>query len=214
MWQNFFTAGSQGIRQSQDYVRKGGAAAREMLKQAAANEWKVPVTEITVSKGVITHKASNRSTTYGKVATAAAKIEPPKDITLKNPKDWTIAGQPLKRLDTPDKVNGKNVYSMDMKLPGMLNASIKACPVQGGKLKSFDESKVAGRAGVKKVVKVGDNAVAVIADTFWHAKTALDALPIVWDEGDNAKVSSETIAEMLRAGLDAPEAYVGNQQAT
>jgi isoquinoline 1-oxidoreductase beta subunit len=96
-------------------------------------------------------------------------------------------------------------------MPGMLNANIKACPVQGGKLKSFDEAKVASMPGVKKVVRVGDNAVAVVADTFWHAKKAMDALPIVWDEGDNAKVSSATIADMLTAGLDAPEAYVGNQ---
>ena len=211
VWNNFFTAGSRGIRESNDFVRKGGAAAREMLKQAAANEWKVPVSELTVDKGVITHKPSGRTVTYGKVAAAAAKIEPPKDIKLKDPKDWTIAGKPLKRLDTPDKVNGKNVYSIDVNMPNMLNASIKACPVQGGKLKSFDEAKVAQMPGVKKVVRVGDNAVAVVADTFWHAKKAMDALPIVWDEGENAKVSSATIADMLRAGLDAPEAFVGNQ---
>ncbi len=160
-----------------DYVRKGGATAREMLKQAAANEWKVPVSELTVDKGVITHKASNRSTTYGKVREAAAKLEPPKEVKLKDPKDWTIAGKPLKRLDTPDKVTGKLQYSMDFKLPGMLCAAVKESPVFGGKVKSFDAAKVAGMPGVKKVVQSGDAAVAVVADTWWQAKTALARFP-------------------------------------
>src|SRR5712672_2169197 len=129
VWGNFNSSGSRAIRESQDYVRKGGAAAREMLLQAAANEWGVPVAELTVAKGVIAHKASNRSTTYGKVAAAAAKLEPPKEVKLKDPKDWTIAGKPLKRLDTADKVNGKQKYSMDFTLPGMLCAALKECPV-------------------------------------------------------------------------------------
>ena len=204
------TGGSRGIRMSHQYVRAGGAAAREMLTQAAANEWNVPVSEVAVDKGVITHKGSNRTTTYGKVAEAASKLDVPQRIPLKDPKDWTIAGKPLKRLDTADKVIGKMVYGMDVKFPGMLNAAVKACPVFGGNLKSFDESKVAGMPGVKKVVRVNDSAVAVVADTWWQAKTALDALPIVWDEGENAKVSSESIAAWLKEGLDAPEAFVGN----
>ena len=137
------------------------------------------------------------------MAAAAAKLEPAKEVTLKDPKDWKIAGKLLKRLDTADKVTGKQVYSMDVKLPGMLNAAIKESPVFGGKVKSFDAAKVAGMPGVKKVVQSGDAAVAVIADTWWQAKTALAALPIVWDEGENAKVSSASIAEMLKAGLDA-----------
>jgi isoquinoline 1-oxidoreductase beta subunit len=211
-WGDFATVGSRAIRQSHEYVRKGGAAAREMLVEAAANEWKVPVSEVSAANGVITHKASGRTTSYGKVAMAAAKLEPPKEPKLKDPKDWKIAGKPLKRLDTANKVNGKQVYSMDVKQPGMLNAAIKESPVFGGKLKSFDAAKVAGMPGVKKVVQSGDAAVAVIADTWWQAKTALEALPIVWDEGPNAKVSSASIAEMLKAGLDAPEAFVGNKQ--
>ena len=210
VWGDFSTGGSRGIRMSHQYVRAGGAAAREMLKQAAANEWNVPVSELAVDKGVITHKGSNRSTTYGEVAEAASKLDVPQGIKLKDPKDWTIAGKPLKRLDTADKVIGKMVYGMDVKFPGMLNAAVKACPVFGGNLKSFDESKVAGMPGVRKVVRVNDSAVAVVADTWWQAKTALDALPIVWDEGENAKVSSESIAAWLKEGLDAPEAFVGN----
>ena len=211
-WGDYATVGSRAIRQSQEYVRKGGATAREMLIEAAANEWKVPVSECSAANSVITHKPSGRTTTYGKVAMAAAKLEPPKDPKLKDPKDWKIAGKPLKRLDTADKVTGKQVYSMDVKLPGMLSAAIKESPVFGGKLKSFDAAKVAGMPGVKKVVQSGDAAVAVVADTWWQAKTALEALPIVWDDGPNAKVSSASIAEMLKAGLDAPEAFVGNQQ--
>jgi len=211
-WGDFSTGGSRGIRSSQDYVRKGGATARVMLIEAAANEWKVPASECTVAKGVITHKASGKTTTYGKVAEAAAKLTPPAEVKLKDPKDWTIAGKGLLRLDTADKTTGKMVYGIDVKLPGMLNAAIKDCPVFGGKLKSYDEAKVTGMKGVKKVVKVGDTAVAVVADTWWHAKTALEALPIVWDEGENAKVSSESIAKWLAEGLDdAQPAYVGNK---
>jgi isoquinoline 1-oxidoreductase beta subunit len=211
-WGDFSTGGSRGIRTSQDYVRKGGATARVMLIQAAANEWKVPASECTAANSVITHTPSGRTTTYGKVVEAAAKLEPPADVKLKDPKDWKIAGKPLLRLDTADKTTGKTIYGIDVKLPGMLNAAIKDCPVFGGKLKSFDEAKIAGMKGVKKVVRVGDSAVAVVADSWWHAKTALDALPIVWDEGENARVSSETIAKWLAEGLDPSQpAYVGNK---
>jgi isoquinoline 1-oxidoreductase subunit beta len=210
-WGDFSTGGSRGIRTSQEYVRKGGAAARMMLVQAAANEWKVPVAECTAANSVISHAPSGKTMTYGKVAEAAAKLEPPADIKLKDPKDWKIAGKGLKRLDTPDKTTGATVYGIDVKLPGMLNAAIKDCPVTGGKLKSFDEAKITGMKGVKKVVRVGDTAVAVVADTWWHAHTALEALPIVWDEGDNAKVTSASIASWLKEGLDSGPAYVGNE---
>ena len=211
-WGDFSTGGSRGIRTSQDYVRKGGATARVMLIQAAANEWKVPASECTAANSVITHTPSGKTTTYGKVAEAAAKLEPPADVKLKDPKDWKIAGKGVKRLDTVDKTTGKMTYGIDIKLPGMLNAAIKDCPVFGGKLKSFDEAKVMGMKGVKKVVRVNDSTVAVVADTWWHAKTALDALPIVWDEGDNAKVSSASIAKWLAEGLDSAQpAFVGNQ---
>src|SRR4029079_5308384 len=120
---------------------------------------------------------------------------------LKDPKDWSIAGKPLKRLDTADKLNGSKIYAIDLKLPGMLCAAIKDCPVFGGRLKSYDESKIAGMPGVKKVVKVKDTGVAVVADTWWRAKKALDALPIGWDEADNGNVSSASIVEQLKEGL-------------
>jgi len=211
VWGDYSTGGSRGIRTSQDYVRKGGATARAMLLQAAANEWKVPVGECTVSNSVIAHTPSGRTTSYGKVAEAAARLQPPADVKLKDPKDWKLIGKGIKRLDTADKTTGAVVYSIDLKLPGMLNAAIKDCPVTGGKVKSFDEAKIAGMNGVKKAVKVGDSAVAVVADTWWHAKTALDALPIVWDEGENAKVSSDTIAKWLAVGLESGPAYIGNE---
>ena len=211
VWKDFGTGGSRGIRDSHEYVRQGGATAREVLIQAAAQEWRVPASECKAANSIITHTPSGRSITYGKVAEAAAKLQPPVDVKLKDPKDWKLAGKGVKRLDTPDKLTGKQVYGIDVKLPGMVNAAIKDCPVFGGKLKSFDAAKVASMPGVKKVVQVGDSAVAVVADTWWHAKTALDALPIDWDEGENAKVSSEYLAGWLKEGLDAEQAFVGNQ---
>jgi isoquinoline 1-oxidoreductase beta subunit len=213
VWGDMSTGGSRGIRSSNEYVRKGGAAARSMLLQAAAERWKVPLAELAVSKGVVTHTQSKRTTTYGKLAAAAAKLPPPdpKEIKLKDPKDWTIAGQSMKRLDTADKVNGRQIYAIDLKLPGMLNAAIKDCPVFGGKVKSYDEASVKSMPGVRHVVKVGETAVAVVADTWWQAKKALEALPIEWNEGDNAKVSSATIAERLKEGLDAPEGAIGQK---
>ncbi len=211
VWGNFSTGGSRGIRESNEYVRKGGATARVMLVQAAANGWGVPAAECSAEKSVITHKPSGRTTTYGKVAEAAAKVPPPADVPLKDPKDWKVIGKSVKRLDTMAKLTGEQVYGADLKLPGMLNAAIKDCPVFGGKVKSFEADKVKGMPGVKHVLQVGDSAVAVVAGTWWEAKTALDSLPIVWDEGPNAQVSSATIAEMLKEGLDAPQAFVRNQ---
>jgi isoquinoline 1-oxidoreductase subunit beta len=210
VWGNFSTGGSRGIRESHDYVRKGGAIARTMLVQAAANEWKVNATECSAANSLITHKPTGRSTSYGKVAAAAAKLTPPTEVTLKDPKTWRVAGQPVKRLDTLAKLDGSQVFGMDLKMPGLLNAAIKDCPVFGGKLKSFDAAAITSRPGVKKVLRVSDSAVAVVADTWWRAKSALDALTIVWDEGPNAKVSSASIAAILKEGLSAPEAIVGN----
>jgi isoquinoline 1-oxidoreductase subunit beta len=211
VWGDFSTGGSRGIRTSQEYVRQGGAAARMMLIQAAADEWKVPASECSAENGVITHKPSGRRTTFGKVASAASKLTPPSEIKLKDPKDWKLAGKPIKRLDTIDKTTGEMKYGIDFTMPGMLNAAIKDCPVFGGKVKSFDAAKVTGMKGVKKVVQVGDTAVAVVADTWWQAKTALDALPIDWDPGPNANLSSAAVAETLKAGLDAEQSFVGNK---
>jgi isoquinoline 1-oxidoreductase beta subunit len=208
-WGEMGTGGSRGIRTSHDYVRRGGAAARLMLLQAAAEQWKVPVGELTVAKGVISHARSKRSISYGKVAAAAGKLTPPdpKSITLKDPHNWTLAGKPTKRLDTVDKLSGRLIFAIDLKLPAMLCAAIKSCPVFGGTLANYDATAVTARPGVRHVVKVNDATVAVVADTWWQAKSALDALPITWDEGPNATQSSETIAAALQEGLIATEAY-------
>ena len=213
VWGEMSTGGSRGIRVSQDYVRRGGAVARTMLLSAAAEQWKVSADELTVSDGVVTHAASKRKTSYGKLAAAAAKLPVPdaKTVKLKVPGEWKLAGKPLKRLDTAGKLDGSMVYAIDFKLPGMIYAAVKDCPVFGGKLKGWDESKIAGRRGVKKVVRVNESTVAVVADTWWRAKTALEALPIQWDEGDNAKVSSATIAEHLKTGLTG-EAYANRNE--
>jgi isoquinoline 1-oxidoreductase beta subunit len=211
VWGNFSTGGSRGIRESQEYVRKGGATARMMLVQAAADEWKVPAAECSAAASVITHPASGRRTTYGKVAGAAAKLTPPAAVPLKDPKDWKIAGKRLARLDTVDKVTGAQIYGTDFRLPGMLNAAIRDCPVFGGKVKSVDADAVLKRTGVKKVIRVGDSAVAVVADTWWRAKSAVEALPIEWDSGPNAQASSAAFAAVMKAGLDAGDAAIGNE---
>jgi len=211
VWGNFSTGGSRGVRESQDYMRKGGAAARMLLMQAAASEWGVALSELTVSKGTVSHPASGRSNTYGNLAAAAARLPAPTQVSLKDPASWKLAGKRLARLDTADKVNGRQVYGIDLQMPGMLNAAIRDCPVFGGKLQRFDESAALSRPGVRKVVRVGDSAVAVLADTWWQAKTALDALPVEWDFGPHANASSEAFAEVLREALDAPQAIVGNQ---
>jgi isoquinoline 1-oxidoreductase beta subunit len=210
VWGNFSTGGSRGIRESHEYVRKGGAAARTMLVQAAADGWGVPAAECRVAKGTIAHAPSGRTTTFGAVAAKAATLPVPTDVALKDPRDWTIAGQRLARLDTVDKVNGAQVYGSDLALPGMLNAAILDCPVFGGTLKSVDADAVLKRPGVKKVVRVGDSAVAVVADTWWRAKTALQALPVEWDFGPHATASSDAFAKVIAEGLEAREAAVGN----
>jgi isoquinoline 1-oxidoreductase beta subunit len=211
VWGNFSTGGSRGIRESHEYVRLGGATAREMLIAAAAAEWGVPASECTARMSMVMHAASDRAASYGQLAEAAARITPPANVQLKDPKDWTIAGKPLPRLDTADKLNGSQVYGIDLKLPGMLNAVIRACPYFGGKVAGFDAAAVADMPGVKNVVQVDETAVAVIADTWWRAKTALDALPVTWDEGPNREVTSASIAAMLEEGLDAADAFIGAQ---
>lgn len=213
VWGSFSTGGSRGIRQSEQYVRKGGAAARSMLIQAAADQWGVPTQECMASNSVITHRPSGRQTTYGKVSLAASKLPVPKDVALKDPKDWKLIGKSIPRIDDMvGKVTGKQVYGIDFKLPGMLIATINECPVFGEKVKSFDATLAMQVNGVKKVVAVGETAVAVIADTFWHAKTAMEKVKIEWDEGANSKVNSAEIKGKLEEGLNADFAFVRNEK--
>lgn len=213
VWGSFATGGSRGIRGSEQYVRKGGAVARQMLIEAAATQWSVPMSECSAGKSVITHGPSGRTTTFGKVAAAAAELVPPDEVTLKDPKEWKLIGQSLPRLDTAAKLDGSQIFGTDLVLPGMLNAAIKACPTFGGTLESFDEASVRSMPGVQKVLAVGGDAVAVVADTWWHAKTALDALPVRWNEGPNTKVSSASIDAMLEEGLSSKkDVFVGNRK--
>jgi len=202
IWGSMSTGGSTGVRMSQDYVRKAGAAARAMLLQAAAARWKVPVAECTVDRGVISHQSTQRKLRYGQVAAEAARLKPPADVKLRDSRDWNIAGKPVHRLDIPDKVRGKPVFGVDVALPGMLHASIAQCPVFGGRVKTIDASAAEKMRGVKKVVRE-ENFIAVVADSWWRANEALKTIKIEWDEGANGKASNETIAAMLREGLAA-----------
>ena len=210
-WGEMSTGGSRGIRASVDYVRKGGAVARAMLVQAAAAKWGVPATECATGLSVVTHTPTGRRLRYGEIAAEAAKLTPPTEVKVKTPAEWTLIGRGVKRLDTPEKLNGKLTYAIDVQLPDLLNAAITACPVFGGKLKSFDAAKIESMPGVRHVVQIDDNAVAVVADKWYQAKMALAALPIVWDEGPNATVDSKQIAAHIATGLDAKEAGLAQQ---
>lgn len=194
------TGGSTAIRfTGTDGMRRAGAAARWMMIQAAAKKWGVPAGEITVEAGQIKH-GSGKAGGFGAFAEEAAAFDPPADVQLKNPKTYKISGQPLPRFDIPAKVDGTAVYAQDIRRPGMVYAAIRNCPVPGGKLKSVDEAAAASRRGVVKVVKL-DDAVAVLADNFWRAKEAVNALEPVWDEGTNAKMSSAATLAAMRSAI-------------
>jgi len=191
------TGNSNSIRAWWLPLRKAGATARAMLVQAAAAQWGVETASCTASKGEVAHAASGRKLGYGELVLAAQGQTPPKDVAIKDPKDFVLIGQPLKRLDTPDKVNGKALYGIDAILPGMKIAVIANCPVFGGKVGKVDDSAATKVAGVRKVV-VLDDAVAVIGDHMWAAKKGLEALKIEWNEGPNAKITTKDIWDDLR----------------
>jgi isoquinoline 1-oxidoreductase beta subunit len=200
-WGDMASVGSRTIRSSQQVLRGAGASARALLVAAAAQAWDVAAAECNAANGVITHVPSGRETTYGKVAAAAAKLEAPAEAKLRDPKDWKIAGKPVRRVDIPDIVTGRIRYGIDAQLKGMAYAAIAQCPVFGGTVKSIDVAKIASRRGILKVLPMGDF-VAVVADNWWRAKEALRELPIAWDSGGNDNASSEGILQLLRTGLD------------
>ena len=210
VWGSMMTSGSQTIRGSQEYLRKAGASAREMLVAAAAERWGAPVAECVAALGTITHTATGRKLTYGQVADAAGRREPPKDVKLKDPKDWKIIGKPMERFDIPATVMGTQRFGIDVQLPGMVYASVVQSPVFGGKVKSLDASKLQGRRGFIKIVPV-EGGVAVVADNWWRASQMAKDLSIEWDEGANGKVSSASILEFLRAGFELPEVPVARK---
>jgi len=208
IWGDLATGASRSIASSQHYLRSAGATAREMLIAAAAARWNVAPAQCSARDSTITHLPSGRTSTFGEVADAAARIEPPAAVRLKPPSEWTLAGKPRNRLDVPDKITGQPIYAIDVRLPGMLYAAIKQCPVFGGSLQAVDESPVQGMKGVHRVVRMPD-AVAVVADSWWRAKSALQALRATWDDRGNGRVSTAGIAEFVRTGLDGPSSGIG-----
>ncbi len=208
IWGDTSTGASRSIASSQSYLRRAGATAREMLIAAAAARWRVPAAHCIAQSSTIVHAPSGRTLSFGTVAKAAAKIEPPANVTLKPPHAWKLLGTPRNRLDVFDKVTAQPVYAIDVRLPDMLYAAIAHCPVFGGALKSVDEESIAGMAGVRGVVRMPD-AVAVVADSWWRAKRATDVLRVEWDDRGNKQVSNASIAQAVRAGLAATGAQVG-----
>ncbi len=201
------SVGSRTIRNSQEYLRKAGATARHMLIAAAAQQWGVPASDCKAALNKVSHAASKRSLSYGQLAAAAAQLEAPKEVPLKDPKDWTLIGKPIARVDIPDIVVGKIKYGIDTQLPGMLHAAVAACPVFNGKVKSMDASKVENRRGIVKVLNLGEF-VAVVADNWWRAKEALREVVVDWDVGEHGTLSSTAIMAHLQAGMAQAELAV------
>jgi isoquinoline 1-oxidoreductase beta subunit len=200
-WGSMATGGSQSIRASQEYLRKAGATAREMLIAAAAQRWKVDASDCDAENSAVIHRPSGRKVRFGQVAQAAAKLEPPADVKLKDPRDWNLLGRSAPRLDIRDKVAGKPMFGIDVQLPGMVHASIAQCPVFRGKLKTVADEQLLGLRGLVKVVKL-DDAVAVVADNWWRANRMLKLLPIEWDPGANGDATTASIREFVRFGLE------------
>ena len=198
------TGGSTSVRDAYDKLRVAGAQARIVLVQAAAEKWKVDASTCRTKDAMVFGPAGQKAS-YGELSAAAAKLTPPKEPALKLAKDFRYIGKPIKRLDGPAKVNGTAEFGIDVKLPGMGIAALAQCPALGGKLKSFDAAKALGMPGVKKVVQITDG-VAVVADTYWHARKALEAVNIEWDESAVAGVSSAGLTAEYRAAADKPGA--------
>jgi isoquinoline 1-oxidoreductase beta subunit len=195
------TGGSTSVRDCWEKLRKAGAQARAMLMQAAATHWGVEPAALKVADGAVVH--GRERLTFGALAETAAKLPVPEQVTLKPPSEFTLVGKPAKRLDTPSKLDGSAVYGIDVKLPGMLHGAIAQCPTLGGKLAAFDAAAAEAMPGVKKVVGTG-NGVVVVADHYWQARKALEAVKITWDPGVNAALSSAAIRSRLRTAARRP----------
>ena len=211
VWGNMVTTDSVSVRRSHDYLRKAGAQARMMLIAEAAARWNCPAEECTARNSVVRHGASGRTLRYGALAHAASARPVPENVSLKRPQDWRLIGTSPRQFDLKAKVTGQLAYAIDVRVPNMLHAAISACPAYGGRLQSFDAAKVMTMPGVRQVVQVGDTAVAVVASSWWQAKKALDALPVVWDEAASADLSTDAILKTLQQGLDATDVVVGHR---
>jgi isoquinoline 1-oxidoreductase beta subunit len=203
VYQRMATGGSGAVRRSREYLQQAGASARARLIAAAAQQWGVSANECRAEHGMVIHAASGRRVNYGAVAAEAATVKLDAEPPIKTPEQYTLLGQSLKRLDVPLKVNGTAIYGIDVRLPDMLYASVMTCPVFGGKLKRYDFDAIKRMPGVRAAVEV-PNGIAVVADSFWRAKTALEVLPVEWDEGEPAKASSAGFWKVFRAALDKP----------
>ena len=204
------TAGSNSVRGMWKILRTAGATARVMLVTAAAQTWSVPENSLTTEKGEVVHKASGRRLKYGALVDKAAALPVPKEVTLKEPKNFTLMGKSLPRLDIPEKVNGSAVFGMDVKLPGLLTARVVRCPVFGGKVASFNADKAKAVPGVKHVVQIS-NGVAVVADNYWTASKGAQALEIKWDEGKLATLNSADIMKKYAELAKQPGKVARNQ---
>jgi isoquinoline 1-oxidoreductase beta subunit len=207
-WGDMSTGASRSVSSSQTYLRRAGAAARRMLIAAAAARWNVAASQCTAHNSIITHLPSGRTLTFGAVAADAAAVEPPTDVALKEPGTWKLAGTRQRRLDVADKVTAQVLYAIDTRLPDMLYAAVVHCPVYQGQVKLVDESSIAGMPGVRRVARL-PSAVAVVADSWWRAKRAVDALHVEWDDRGNSNISSESIADAVREALSSPPTQVG-----
>ena len=195
------TGGSSSVYSGLQQFREAGAAARAMLIAAAAQQWSVPASDCRTESGAVLH--GSRKLSYGQLAGTAAKLTPPEHVQLKDPKDFKLIGKPIKRLDTPEKLNGGAVFGIDVKLPGMVTAVIARPPIFGAKMKSFDDARARSMPGVKKIVAIPAG-VAVIADTFWQAKTAREALRVEWDEGAMQNFNTSEMMHQFRERAKAP----------
>jgi isoquinoline 1-oxidoreductase beta subunit len=204
IWGDMSTNASRSVAASQQTLRLAGATAREMLVAAAAASWDVPARECRAESSIITHLPSGRAVRFGEVAQAAAAMRPPAHAKLKAPNSWKLIGTPQKRFDVLDKITAQPIYGIDVRVPGMLYAAIRQCPVFKGSLRSVDEARVAAMKGVRRIVRLAD-AVAVVAESWWQAQQAVRALPVIWDTFGNEQVSSHTIETALREGLARPD---------
>ena len=211
LWGDMYTAASISVRGSQSYLRKAGAQARQMLLDEAAARWRVPSSECGARDSIITHEKTGRTVRYGEIAAAAARRPVPPEVMLKPPEQWRLIGKPIPRLDALDKSVGRPIYASDVRLPGMLFASVSACPALGGRLVSFDESKILRMPGVRHVLAVEGTAVAVLADSWWQANRARLRLPIVWDFGKARELTTESLRNLFREGLDAEDVAIGRR---
>jgi isoquinoline 1-oxidoreductase subunit beta len=203
------TGGSTSVVEGYEKLRVAGAQARTMLVSAAAQKWGVDASACRAASGTVLGPGGQKAT-YGELAAAASALPVPKDVTLKAPKDWRYVGKPLNRLDSKAKIDGTAEYGIDVRLPGMLYASLAQCPVIGGKVTSFDAARAKAMPGVKHVVQISDG-VAVVADTWWQAKTARDALDVKWDEGAGRSLDTAGIVSALKAAASKPGAVIRKQ---